>query len=681
MAAIRHNARLAALPCELMRGALFAEDFVTKTRMQNAFGVFYGSGESVSDGYTTAGAAYVKYDSVDTIGDSDYVSIVLRFSTSTTQSTNVLVAGTANYNLTIGTPVSGFHIWVDADGVKANHSDGVSAPTQCEVDLDYADGEIHTVTYLIDMSSGSHSLYVDALDVDTQATTIDANLAGASGIWLTSAGGHPSSTRFSGTLYKMRVFDQLLTEAEHDLYHADTLTSFLDMPTAVWRCDSFGNDTDSNTIHDRTTNANDLYKGDRATAAGFPTFDTDKYLFDLVDDYVSNFPTLPTAYTITGLSSTPQVPYPTIQQHNDTTFSLPLTQAGTYWGYLHSLILHNKTLTQIEKYHDHYQHKYWTWKGRAFAAYHRLITEGVCIFAEFLDADRYVYREYANLRGGLASGVTRGGTDGCTFAAAGNVEFAHESLQQLTEGTIVVYRKPDGSYYDETWVDKLNNYEFRSTSGGNLVLGGTSDSTYAASGWQNAEHIAVTFKSGEVAQFYIEGVYAGDGTGNATLDDTSTSDLIIGNDNALANNASTPIRQVAIFNRVLTEKEIKALFESAKLIGATPMETGNRTTFTAQYTGAISKTVDPGAPFQLIDVKLKWDSAPTTSENVVINSIFGGVTYQEHAFDPSTESETTQTFRFDKRFADNVTIQVTYTNTDANTIDLLVTYQNDDSVN
>ena len=682
MTTLYHNSRLAALPCELMRGCVFAENWVTASRVANAFGTYGGSGTVTNSGITTNGSGFVSYDSTPGFADTDYCSIVLRFSTSTAATSARLLMASASGVLTADTASDGVAIWIDADGVKANHSDGVSVPTKCSVDLSYADGETHTITYLIDLNTGTHSLYVDALAVDTQATTISSTLGDGNTLYFASLGG--LSGRFVGTLSKVRVFNQLLTEAEHDLYHADSLTSFLDMPTAVYRCDSFGDDTDSNTIHDRTTNHNDLYKGDRATSAGFPTFENNKYLFDLVDDYISNFVTLPTGYTITAVSSTPQIPYPTIQQHNDTTFSLPLTVAGQYWGYLHSLIVHSKELTQIELYHDEYQQQYWQWQGRMNGAYHRLYTEGVCIAAMFLDADRDVYYDPAADEQGIANGVTRDGSNGCTFAATGNVTLPHKAAQNTSEGTIVIFGDFSGAHANETWIDKGENYKVRCTSGGNVIFSVDVESIYMKGGanWGTHYHLAVTFKDGFASQFFIDGEYVSDGLAAVSVDDTATEDLVIGNNNAFSDNSERAIKQIAVFNTVLTEREIKALYESAQVIGATEMETGNRVRVREVDTGtAIEETVDPGGPFQLIDITVIFNIAPTTSENIVITSVNSHAdTVVEHTFDPSTSALTSHVFRFDKRFPDGTTLAIAYTNTDGRTIQTNTVYQRDDSV-
>ena len=151
----------------------------------------------------------------------------------------------------------GFIIWTDGDGVKANHVSGATVPTECAVDMTYADGEDHTLTYVVDMVGGTHSLYVDAETVDTQTTTINESL-GDVAIMVSGDG----SSNFDGSIDSIRIFDNLLTAAEHALYVAGDVTAFWDAPVAAYRCDSQGDDTatSGNKIWDRTTNLYDMIK-------------------------------------------------------------------------------------------------------------------------------------------------------------------------------------------------------------------------------------------------------------------------------------------------------------------------------------------------------------------------------------------------------------------------------------
>ena len=114
------------------------------------------------------------------------------------------------------------------------------------------------------------------------------------------------------------------------------------------------------------------------------------------------------------------------------------------------------------------------------------------------------------------------------------------------------------------------------------------------------------------------------------------------------------------------------------------MEDGNRTPNEDTYTAvAVAQTTDPGRAFQLIDVVLNFNIAPTTSELITITTVRtkdSAVTVVEATYDPSIDGDTGVVIRFDKRFADACTIGVAYTNTDARTITVVTTYQLDASV-
>lgn len=406
MTATWSNPRLNALPCERMRGCTFADDFVTLARIADNLGTDTGTGNAADHGLTTTGAGYIAYEIIPQTGG---FTVVVRFSATAESDPGILIG---NANLTGGVAADGFCVWVDDDGVKANHSNGATIPIACEIDFDYADGEIHTVTYVVNMTGGEHTLYVDALPESVQSTTISETIGEAAAVTVAGDG----TRNFKGTVHKARIFAALLTEDEHALYYSDILTAFWDAPYAKWRCDEQCDDTNGNRIWDTTVECRDLLKADGLTGAKFPTLETDKYLFDYVNDYISNLPDLPDEYTISVVRSDPERIYPYIQQDNDTSFSDLLTTEKGYWGYIHSMIIYPKVLTQIEKYHDEYMQLYWLWRGRAYGLYHRLIVEGTCQLAMFLDADRYVYRDFSNnLQHGQAKLVVRDGVLGCTF--------------------------------------------------------------------------------------------------------------------------------------------------------------------------------------------------------------------------------------------------------------------------
>jgi hypothetical protein len=542
MAATFSNPRWDALPCERMRGCSFADDFLTLKRSEQNDGVDSGSGNTADYGLTLTGSGWFVYDIVS---QPSGFSVKIQFKTSATSSGASLIG---NANIVVGPLSDGFEIWVDADGVRANHYDGVGLPSNCYVDLAYADGAIHTVTYVVDMVGGTHSLYVDALAVNTQTTTISTEIGTSAAI---SVG-----RLFAGTLYKARVFDALLTEAEHDVYHAGTLETFMVKPWAVFRCNDFNDDTDGHYAWDRTTALRDLEKADRVTSSKFPVLasvPTDHYVFDGVDDYLTNPLTLPTNYTITAAKAAAGyaggTAYPVIQQDNDTTFLTDLITEGGYSGLLNSLIIHDKVLTPLELLQDQYQHMYWLWRGRAYGAVQRLIVEDVCKFALFLDYPAYPFTDYAGDVVGTPTLITGGGTDGALFASAtSNVEFPDSAALESDELSISIEGIFTGSVAAGTIVDKGTDYKF-GTNGNQLVFNGST----IAHTFSDNEQIGVTGKDGEKPRFEVDGVYIGEGSSTITLDPTDTTVLNIGNNNEKNSPTAYQIKQVHIFNKALTD--------------------------------------------------------------------------------------------------------------------------------
>jgi hypothetical protein len=393
----------------MMRGCSFAEDFLSEERCEQNDGVFTDTGHVVFRGLALTGTSHLNYDIVSQPGG---FSVVVRFKTGTVNAAGSLIAnGTA--------AVSGFWIYLTSTGIAANHSNGAVSGTLCEAPISYADNQEHTVTYVVDMAGGTHTLYVDGLTAVTEATAINEEIGDAAAIYFGVAAG----IRLVGTILKARVFNALLTEAEHDVYHAGTLETYFNRPWAAYRCDSFNDDTDGDYIWDRGTNMRDLNKADRATSSKYPTLATTPsahYVFDGVDDYLTNPNTLPSAYTITGAKSASGyaagTANPVIQQHNDTTFLDDLDTEGGHSGNLHSLVIHDKVLSPIELLDDEYRHMYWLWRGRMFGALQRLFVEGACVFSLYPDYAAYPFTDYAGGVIGTVSGTLGGGgADGVWF--------------------------------------------------------------------------------------------------------------------------------------------------------------------------------------------------------------------------------------------------------------------------
>lgn len=112
------------------------------------------------------------------------------------------------------------------------------------------------------------------------------------------------------------------------------------------------------------------------------------------------------------------------------------------------------------------------------------------------------------------------------------------------------------------------------------------------------------------------------------------------------------------------------------------METGSRFTYREVFTAtAVDIDLNPGDHFQLIDVTFKFNTLPTTSEDItIVRSNASSDAMLEASDDPSLWTDTSKPIRFDKRFTNGDNIDIDYTNTDGRTITVLVQYQLDQSI-
>ena len=182
------NPRLAALPCELMRSCTFAENFVTMTRMSANLVNDVGSGITADHGVTNDGLAYLISDP---LFQGTQFSVMVQFSADalvSDYSTRLILSAT---NALTSPGADGFAIGVNPDGIKANHGDGTgSLNTPCDVDLDYSDGEIHTLTYVVDLVAGTHILYVDGLTANSQTSDKTGPVGGVDDVRIHGVEGH-----------------------------------------------------------------------------------------------------------------------------------------------------------------------------------------------------------------------------------------------------------------------------------------------------------------------------------------------------------------------------------------------------------------------------------------------------------------------------------------------------------
>jgi len=550
MASTFQNPRWYALPCERMLSCSFADNLVTLADILKNRGVDTGAGNTADHGLTTTGTGYIEYDIQSQPGG---FSVKIKFKTTVRSSPGLLIG-----NMDGG---GGFSVQVTATGIRGMYYNGVDPPEIVDVVIDYTDGEVHTATYVADQAGGNHYLYVDDLDVETTSTTVNEEI----GTTDTVKVGGDGVDNFTGTVYEARVLDALLTEADHDVYHAGTLTSFGDNPFAVYRCDEICDDTDGDKIWERGLNDRDLYKADRVAGAKFPTFSatpTPRYTFDGADDYVSNVPTLPSAYTTTAALESVAVPRPWIQQDNDAAFLDDISVEGDHTGILHSLAIHSSELSPLQLLQDEYQHLYWLDREIAWGLYHRLITEETCQLVMFLGSDPVLYKDYSrNLYSGVATLVTNNGVDGCEFnAATSRITVADAVPLRSIQGTISVFGDFAGVEAAGHLCDKGTGLEFE-TNGNQLDFMGST----IAHVFDDNEMIAVTYKTGFKPRFFVDGYYIGEGTVivSPTLNAT---DFIIGNSNAANHPTPYPLTQFYYGVDPLTDDEIYALWSNRRSI-------------------------------------------------------------------------------------------------------------------
>ena len=540
------NPRLTAIECERRRGCSFAESFVSETKLALNDGVITGSGASVSRGITVDGTQHVDFD---IIGSTLPATAVVKFSAS--EASDGILFG--NANLISGTPADGFCIWVDADGVRATYSDGVSIETALEIDLNYADEENHVVTYSI--GSSSHALYVDGESVTASVST--SGPIGATTALMCCGDG---TDNFIGTIYMVRLFDAELSDSEHLFYYGDFQKNWKSDAFAIWNCSSFGDDTDGNYIWERLDLELDLVKGDGSIASTFPSLasigdgSVEYYEFDGVDDYVSGWPTMPSEYTV-SLAKSDSYPDGTteIQQVNDDTVESLLTTPGSFSGNMHSLMIYDSELGTLQKYHlEHLQLARLRRLDNIDAFSGRIIRDLSAVLwcgydtADTGDDDRSTYGQ----------AITKVGAtwdDGAEFASGQYFLVDYASEMQLDEFTIhAVFDSPGGCLCDR-------DTHFSIAASGSVLWQISGSVTPAFDFWPLFSATFV-FKKGEKAQVYHDGIWVAETTTVVSMTEISTSDIRIGNELGAGSNPWTgKLRRFVWCKGTLTPFEIKAL--------------------------------------------------------------------------------------------------------------------------
>jgi hypothetical protein len=527
-----------ALAGERIRGCVFADNYISEYRTRRTGGTVAGS-PTYTSSVVLDGFQYIVYNEQAL---TNTFSAVVKFSAESASS-GVLFGTTSPLS------VDGWRIQVDATGIRANHSDGTSIGTECSVDCDYADGEVHTVTYVVDMVSGDHTLYVDA-DSDTQSTSATGTIGAGREIVVGGIG-------FAGTIQSARLFEGELTAQEHLVYLNDNLPSLLSDSIATYRCDAVCDQT--NHIWSQTLNLNDLTKGD-GVSAGYPTQTDEHYVFDGVDDYVSGWPTRPTTYTDSAALETTGYPY--IQQVNDDTVKTSLTTSGSFTGNLYNLVLCTGSLTELEKNHLEYLQLKRTERGYATDIENALIVDGTCVLNHYYD-ETDTTDDYSKTN---ATAVETDTTwnNGLTFPLPTSlVTVTDEAALRLDKLTLAISGQGlDDTSGTEYLVYKNGNYYLTVSPIDASTFQADFNGSTATLDSNSVTHISVTAVDGAKPRFHVNGEYITEGSSTVTLNSATTNNLIIGNDSG-SNQFAGTLERVHVYNAPLTNTEIKHLYNQS----------------------------------------------------------------------------------------------------------------------
>lgn len=201
------NPRSHAFHAEIRRGCTLADTFASLARVEDNGGTVDG-GATLDrfNGLTSDGYGRVNYPADGGMTDG---SIVLAFKASS----GGMIAGTAFLNS--GIPEDGWCIWVDGDAVYATHSDGATIATACSVAGSFLDSEWHVVTYITNLTSGNHTLYLDAEEADEQSTSLSGPLGASQ---LIRIGGYLHDN-IVGSIRSFRLYNgTILTSSDHNAY-------------------------------------------------------------------------------------------------------------------------------------------------------------------------------------------------------------------------------------------------------------------------------------------------------------------------------------------------------------------------------------------------------------------------------------------------------------------------------
>lgn len=333
---------------------------------------------------------------------------------------------------------------------------------------------------------------------------------------------------------------------------------------AIYACDSFGDDTTGYYVWERLTASKDLTKGDGVTAGTFPTLTSNAghaiayYVFDGVDDYLSNWPVASGSGYFVSAAFSDSYPggQPYVTQVTDDSIETLLTTSGSFTGNLHSLILFETEPTTDEKQEiaDYQLRQMWReqWVDPYIA---RLIRSGECVLYCDFEHPEDLYNDYAGV-----STLTPSGLDwdhGLLLGGAGTKLTASDDAS-LRLAELSLFVATEGILTGIPLLEKAGNYKLDNAVFHQIGFNGTYFSAGPVSS-PGMHSITVTAKSAESLSLYWDGDLHDTET-PVTISDSGTADVVLG-DSTL----SGVIYRVAIFSRVLSAEEVELLHHSTLL--------------------------------------------------------------------------------------------------------------------
>lgn len=339
------------------------------------------------------------------------------------------------------------------------------------------------------------------------------------------------------------------------------------LPWAAYGCDPFGDDTTGNLIWEKSDGEKDIVKGDGSTASTMPTLVTNEpgvsyYQFDGVDDYLSDWPVMPAAYTVSAaFSASYPGGKPYVTQVHDTTIETLLTTPGSFTGNLHNLLIFNAELSDLEKaWFEAYQLRR-LWRDTVVNPYSaRLIRDGDTLQAYVFIVQASPYTDYSDTGATPSpSGITW--DEGLTFTGGASVATVSDEAA-LRSDPVSIFAS--GDFAAGHVCDKGTNYELSvSYSAGALIItvNGVASPTIAI---DNLYSIGVVIADGDYPLFYVNGRYVATGTTTVAVDDTDTNDLLIGNQAGGGDQFTGTLRRLSVFGRPLVDTEFEMLHLAAQ---------------------------------------------------------------------------------------------------------------------